>query len=115
MHAKKGVEMAKQPMKVVKLNKKEIKLWNCGYFFKCAHKLRVTYNIGETVEIRDSENDKRGYANITAIYKIQSKFASLGHNPLIESFFSANLPPEPLITVIAFEMPEESVLIPVEE
>lgn len=101
--------MVRKPVKVIKLNPSEQNLWKNGSytFIKCSYKLRVSFELNEKVEIRNSSNQKIGYAKVIAVQKHQSSFAPLFEaGSFYQEAFEANMPPAPLITLLVFELLE---------
>lgn len=96
--------------KVVKLNYEEIQLWNSGSYLKCGHIRKVSFEIVEEVEIRNSENERLAYATVTAVEKYQSRFDQLKegvYDKASQLAFEANLPPAPTITLLTFKLKED--------
>jgi hypothetical protein len=90
--------------KVVKLNPSEKQLWDNGYYFKCAYKLKMSYERHDLVEIRNDDGDKLGYAKVIAVEKHQSSFEPLFLGTSYQLAFEANTPPAPMITLLIFEL-----------
>ncbi len=90
--------------KVVKLNDAERKLWDIGFYFKCAHSLKLSYQIHDMVELRNKDGDKLGYAKVIAVEKHQSSFEPLFPDTSYQLAFEANTPPAPIITLLIFEL-----------
>lgn len=91
--------------KIVKLNAAEKMLWDNGFYFKCAYKLKTSFDRHDVVEVRNEDSCKLGYARVLAVEKHQSSFEPLFDlGSCYQAAFEANTPPAPIITLIIFEL-----------
>lgn len=90
--------------RVVQLNKKELKNWNRGLYYKCLTRVKNPYYEGDICEIRNPKVVKLGYAKIIKVQKaepiLEIYFEDINHYKA----FQANMPPAPIVTMLTFEL-----------